>query len=60
MGGNVGPRLIENKIAKGIKNRFVFINFVILPNVGVMTMNNVSASINQLSGQYLAPFFRIG
>src|SRR4030042_2062555 len=60
MRGFVGPGLVEDKIAKGVKNWFILINFRLLPNVGVVAMNDVSTSIDHLVGKVETPFFGLG
>lgn len=60
MRGGVGPGLIEDKITKGIKNGFILINFRFLPDMGVVTVDNIGAGIDHLVGKIGAPFFGLG
>jgi len=46
VGGFVGPTLVENKIAKRVKDGFLPVYFGGLPNVRVVSVDNVGASID--------------
>ncbi len=57
MRGVIRPILIEDKIAKRIKDGAVFVNFRLLPNMRVVTVNNIGSPINKLMSKINFPSF---
>ena len=55
-----GPTLIKNKIAERIENIFTMVKLHPLPDVGMLTVNDINTGINELVGKINPPGFGLG